>query len=120
MPFDTGFSLGDAALADATDKRLRALQIQQQQLLIQQQQQQLLAARQQLLLQQQMQSLGQHGLNRSRAHDPFRVHQTPQDMTLSIRSPLLEEFRNSKSKKYELKVNLRLIIIFLRVKFVVY
>lgn len=105
MPFDTSFNLADPALADAADKKLRALQIQQQQLLIQQQQQQLLAARQQLLLQQQMQNLGQHGMGRSRGgHDPFRAHQTPQEMALSIRSPLLEEFRNSKSKKYELKV----------------
>ena len=48
----TGFP--ENSLPGATDKKLRALQLQQQQLLIQQQQQQLLAARQQLLLQQQI------------------------------------------------------------------
>ncbi|KAI9490839.1 armadillo-type protein [Zychaea mexicana] len=112
---DMGFN--DPALPDMTDKKLRALQMQQQQILIQQQQQQLLAARQQLLLQQQMQNFGAHQhAGRSRAaaaaaaaaalaqQDTLRPAQpTPQDMTLSIRSPLLEEFRNSKSKKYELK-----------------
>lgn len=84
------------------DKKLRALQMQQQQLLIQQQQQQLMAARQQLLLQQQMHALGSHNLAHPRhlAQEPVRS----QDIALSIRSPLLEEFRNSKSKKYELKV----------------
>lgn len=79
----------------------------QQQLLIQQQQQQLLAARQQLLLQQQMQTLDSPQLNRLRAmasnNPPLRVSQ---DMALSIQSRLLTEFRNSKSKKYELKVSL--------------
>ncbi|KAG0176839.1 mRNA binding protein puf3 [Apophysomyces sp. BC1034] len=90
--------------SSATDKKLRALQIQQQQLLIQQQQQQLLAARQQLLLQQQMQGYGSPNINRMRGmpQEPSRP-QTPQDIALSIRSQLLEEFRNSKSRKYELK-----------------
>ncbi|KAF7721896.1 mRNA binding protein puf3 [Apophysomyces ossiformis] len=92
------------AFAYSTDKKLRALQIQQQQLLIQQQQQQLLAARQQLLLQQQMQGYSSPSVNRMRGlpQEPSRP-QTPQDIALSIRSQLLEEFRNSKSRKYELK-----------------
>ncbi|CAO3685561.1 unnamed protein product [Rhizopus stolonifer] len=87
-PMDpTGFAEGP----NITDKKLRA--IQQQQLLIQQQQQQLLAARQQLLLQQQMQL-------KPRSE---RASPSSQDMAMSIRSPLLEEFRNSKNKKCELK-----------------
>ncbi|KAI9314764.1 armadillo-type protein [Dichotomocladium elegans] len=80
----------------------------QQQLLIQQQQQQLLAARQQLLLQQQMQNMDSTQLNRLRTMAtsnnssalPLRA---PQDVALSIQSRLLTEFRNSKSKKFELK-----------------
>ncbi|KAG1558805.1 hypothetical protein G6F49_004174 [Rhizopus delemar] len=88
---------------NATDKKLRA--IQQQQLLIQQQQQQLLAARQQLLLQQQMQLNNNMIKSRPEKHHHNQLQQAhpPQDITMSIRSPLLEEFRNSKNKKYELK-----------------
>ncbi|KAG1138019.1 hypothetical protein G6F46_011029 [Rhizopus delemar] len=89
---------------NATDKKLRALQ--QQHLLIQQQQQQILAARQQLLLQQQMQ-LNNSNVLKARSdkhhHNQHQQVQSSQDIAMSIRSPLLEEFRNSKNKKYELK-----------------
>ncbi|KAG2233647.1 hypothetical protein INT48_008437 [Thamnidium elegans] len=98
-PYDvSGFPVSDAL--SNNDKKLRALQLQQQQILIRQQQQQLLAARQQLLLQQQRFS---NPIN-NRVRQP--VPQPPssqEDLALSIRSVLLEEFRNSKSKKYELK-----------------
>ncbi|CAO3683309.1 unnamed protein product [Rhizopus microsporus] len=88
----------------ATDKKLRALQ--QQQLLIQQQQQQLLAARQQLLLQQQMHLNSSNMIktrNDKHHHNQHQPAPVTHDIAMSIRSPLLEEFRNSKNKKYELK-----------------
>lgn len=123
-PYDpAGFPMSDNL--SNNDKKLRALQLQQQQILIRQQQQQLLAARQQLLLQQQryggsnhgnMGNMNQHHGNqsRSRQHQQHQQqHQQQQqdqnsrspsqDLALSIRSALLEEFRNSKNKKYELK-----------------
>ncbi|KAI9472017.1 MAG: armadillo-type protein [Benjaminiella poitrasii] len=111
MVFDNNWSQGDivayqqaaAALghipentsAVAADKKLRALQQQQlllQQQLLQQQQQQ----------QQQIYSRSASTTTRSgHHHDNNRHHQ---DLTLNMRSPLLEEFRTSKStKKYELK-----------------
>ncbi|KAI7884116.1 armadillo-type protein [Mucor mucedo] len=75
---------------DDSTKKLRALQLQQQQqILIQQQQQQLLAARQELLLQQQ---------RMYHKRQPVALEEN----ALSTRSLLLEEFRNTKSKKYEL------------------
>ncbi|KAK4518273.1 tethering complex subunit [Mucor velutinosus] len=117
-PYDpTGFPIADAL--SNNDKKLRALQLQQQQILIRQQQQQLLAARQQLLLQQQRYgnahntgpggNMNQHHhANHSRGsrqqHQQDHASRSPsQDLALSIRSALLEEFRNSKNKKYELK-----------------
>ncbi|ORX55084.1 ARM repeat-containing protein [Hesseltinella vesiculosa] len=113
-------------------KKLRSLQqMHQQQLLLQQQQQQLIAARQQLLLQQQLHHHQQHSTHvhhpssptaanvtanpqrlrhtaaavHNHPHPSQPPHHTPtsQDLALNIRSPLLEEFRNSKNKKYELK-----------------
>jgi hypothetical protein len=96
----TGFP--ENTIPGVTDKKLRALQYQQQQILIQQQQQQLLAARQQLLLQQQMQNFNQP---LSRGRSAANEGKNQQDMAMSIRSPLLEEFRNSKNKKYELSVS---------------
>ncbi|KAI8974718.1 armadillo-type protein [Pilobolus umbonatus] len=73
-----------------SDKKLRVLQLQQQQ--IRQQHQQLLAAHQQLLIQQ-----------RNNYHPRTRPEPSRPEIALNIRSPLLEEFRNSKNKKYELK-----------------
>jgi hypothetical protein len=87
------------------DKKLRALQVQQQQLLIQQQQQ-LLAAREQLLLQHQMQPFNNQGIARPRNVSQDLNVRSPQptsDVTLGIRSQLLEDFRNSKSRKFDLK-----------------
>ncbi|KAL0097017.1 armadillo-type protein [Phycomyces blakesleeanus] len=96
-------AFGDLNYSDANEKKLRALQLQQQHILIQQQQQQILMAQQQFLLQHKMQALGSNlGHPQTRNPDPVRAR-TPQDATLSMRSQLLEEFRNSKSKKYELK-----------------
>ncbi|KAL7331262.1 mRNA binding protein puf3 [Mucor circinelloides] len=120
-PYDpTGFPMADTL--SNNDKKLRALQLQQQQILIRQQQQQLLAARQQLLLQQQRYgnaqntstgNMNQHHANHARSHRQQQQQQQhqqdhssrspSQDLALSIRSALLEEFRNSKNKKYELK-----------------
>ncbi|KAG2184261.1 hypothetical protein INT44_009276 [Umbelopsis vinacea] len=87
------------------DKKLRALQVQQQQVLIQQQQQ-LLAAREQLLMQHQMQPFNNQGIARPRNATPDLNVRSPQpasDVTLGIRSQLLEDFRNSKSRKFDLK-----------------
>ncbi|KAL9537449.1 hypothetical protein MBANPS3_011765 [Mucor bainieri] len=125
-PYDpTGFPMADTL--SNNDKKLRALQLQQQQILIRQQQQQLLAARQQLLLQQQRygnahnininnnnssssssNNNNNHGQqhargNRQQQQQDHASRSPSQDLALSIRSALLEEFRNSKNKKYELK-----------------
>lgn len=83
-----------------TDKKLRVLELQQQLLLQQHQQQQhqFAAQQQQLLLQQQR---GRPIPRSSRGFVPNVQHP---DITMSVRSPLLEEFRNSKSKRYHLKV----------------
>ncbi|KAG0180382.1 mRNA binding protein puf3 [Apophysomyces sp. BC1021] len=84
---------------NVNDKRIRAFQMQQQQ-----QQQQLLTAGQHILFQQQLQGFNSRSPNRTRGITPDHIKsQTPQDMALNIRSPLLEEFRNSKNRKYELK-----------------
>ncbi|KAI8359062.1 armadillo-type protein [Choanephora cucurbitarum] len=106
IPYDpAGFPMSDAN----TDKKLRQLQIQQQQLLIQQQQQQLAVARQQLLIQQQQQQHVFNPNNNTSNHHSRGGNETvsrsssSQDLTLSMRSALLEEFRNCKNKKYELK-----------------
>ncbi|ORZ09900.1 armadillo-type protein [Absidia repens] len=104
---DAQFGLGGGnGVSGADNRKLRPMQqMQQQQLLIQQQQQQLLAARQQLLMQQQLQQQQQQQ-QQHQQHGPGGFGQpssSSQDMTLSIRSALLEEFRNSKNKKYELK-----------------
>ncbi|KAI8334642.1 armadillo-type protein [Chlamydoabsidia padenii] len=130
---DNQFVFGDNDVTGTNNKNLLPLQqMQQQQLLIQQQQQQLLAARQQLLIQQQIQQQQQqqhgsggfgsstgnmnssHRMRNHAAQDLTNGHTAAssaaqqqsgnsQDMSLNIRSALLEEFRNSKNKKYELK-----------------
>lgn len=98
-----GGSLEDVAAFNEHDRKLRALQ--QHQLLLQQQQ--IWAARQ-FLIQQQMET--QQNLNRLRGLMNANAEMRPQraatqDMTLSIQSRLLTEFRNSKNKKYELKAS---------------
>ncbi|CAO3692997.1 unnamed protein product [Rhizopus microsporus] len=95
------------------ERKLRLMEMQQKTLLLKHQQQQLLLA-QQLLLQQQQQtnartfnssntsSSSSSSSNRQqRNHYPKAA--AAQDMAFNMRSPLLEEFRNSKQKKYELR-----------------
>ncbi|CAM0143009.1 mRNA binding protein puf3 [Umbelopsis sp. WA50703] len=89
--------------------KLRSLQVQQQQLLLQQQQQ-LLAAREQMYRQQtQPEFLPQQpamqpsysAVTRSK-NSPARTANQP-DVGTGMRSQLLEEFRNTKNRKCELK-----------------
>ncbi|CAM0135559.1 mRNA binding protein puf3 [Umbelopsis sp. WA50703] len=96
---------GKGPMGQMNEKKLRALQVQQQQLLIQQQQQ-LIAAREQLLMQHQMQPFNNQGIARPRTVNQDMNVRSPQpasDVTLGIRSQLLEDFRNSKSRKFDLK-----------------
>ncbi|KAI8147431.1 armadillo-type protein [Fennellomyces sp. T-0311] len=114
-PYDDVYGTGGFGVMDhnVSDQKLRALQQiqqqQQQQLLMQQQQHQhqLLARQQQLLLQQHVaQNLDSPNLSRLRGLQETTTMRSPratQDLALSIQSRLLTEFRNSKSKKYELK-----------------
>lgn len=92
--------------------KLRTLQVQQQQLLLQQQHQ-ILAAREQLYRQQaQQEFLPQPTMQPSYSavtrgkNAPVRPPNQP-DIGSSMRSQLLEEFRNTKARKCELKVSQR-------------
>ncbi|CEG76906.1 Putative ARM repeat-containing protein [Rhizopus microsporus] len=96
------------------ERKIRLMEMQQKTLLLKRQQQQLLLA-QQLLLQQQQQtnartfnssntsSSSSSSSNRQQRNHYPKAAAAVQDMAFNMRSPLLEEFRNSKQKKYELR-----------------
>ncbi|KAF7732096.1 mRNA binding protein puf3 [Apophysomyces ossiformis] len=97
---------------NVNDRLLRQLQSRQRQILLQQEQ--ILLLRDQMMRQQQSQEAlrgmspyNMYGANMSinRARMPLheQVHSPCPDVVHIIRSPLLEEFRSNKSKKYELK-----------------
>ncbi|KAG0170012.1 mRNA binding protein puf3 [Apophysomyces sp. BC1034] len=99
---------------NVNDRLLRQLQSRQRQILLQQEQ--ILLLRDQMMRQQQQQSQealrgmnpynmygGNAAINRARVPLHEQLHSPPPDVVHIIRSPLLEEFRSNKSKKYELK-----------------
>lgn len=106
-------SLAQTRAASLAEKNLR---IQSQQLMIQQQQlkqQQMILAREQLLRHhhsaEYLNGIGGYGgiASGRRSHD---LSSSISDPGHGMRSPLLEEFRNNKNKKYELKVNKNFLI----------
>lgn len=101
----------------AESNKLRTLQVQQQQLLLQQQHQ-ILAAREQLYRHQaQQEYLSQPAMQPSysavtRGKNPPSRSPNQSDIGSSMRSQLLEEFRNTKNRKCELKVSISYGILF--------
>lgn len=94
------------------EKKLRSLQSQQQQILLQQQ---IILAREQILRQHQSHDYingitgygvhnGAGGRGRGMGHAELGPPAVPSDPAHGMRSALLEEFRNNKNKKYELRV----------------